>query len=275
MSVCALHHRRAIQGPEAQQQPMGQEESELASDYDAEESLTLTSYQDHQGGLSPLSASGERTQRCFPLKRPEHGATIDLDFIPSGVFDSLRISPRPGEGRSPSPRSLSPFQPLRTPSPQDLNPDRASISSCPEMVGHMVEKRRKVKHFKSWADVLTTNLKQRRFSFCFQGKKDREKTSLKGLLCVRLLYIYGFSLKHRRPTTLLIWSCFCYYCTQFFMSLSSLCKAECSSCGKNDQAYESPSKQFQVVQFPVSCIIIESIHDRSPPNAPEAVCFIN
>lgn len=53
--------RRAIQGPEAQQQPMGQEESELASDYDAEENLTLTSYQDHQGGLSPLSASGERT----------------------------------------------------------------------------------------------------------------------------------------------------------------------------------------------------------------------
>lgn len=188
MSVCALHHRRAIQGPEAQQQPMGQEESELASDYDAEESLTLTSYQDHQGGLSPLSASGERTQSCFPLKRPEHGATIDLDFIPSGVFDSLRISPRPGDGRSPSPRSPSPFQPLRSPSPQELNPDRASISSCPEMVGHMVRKRREGKHFNSWADVLTTNLKQRCFSFCFQGKKDREKTSLKGLLCVWLLY---------------------------------------------------------------------------------------
>ncbi|XP_003962772.2 connector enhancer of kinase suppressor of ras 1 isoform X2 [Takifugu rubripes] len=124
-SVRSLSFRRAIQGPEAQQQPMGQEESELASDYDAEESLTLTSYQDHQGEVSPLSASG--------------------------VFDSLRISPRPGEGRSPSPspRSPSPFRPLRSPSLQELNQDRASISSCPEMVGHM-------------------------------GKKDREKTSLKG-----------------------------------------------------------------------------------------------
>lgn len=61
-SLCSfMSVRRAIQGPEAQQQPMGQEESELASDYDAEENLTLTSYQDHQGGLSPLSASGERT----------------------------------------------------------------------------------------------------------------------------------------------------------------------------------------------------------------------
>ncbi|TNM95334.1 hypothetical protein fugu_016417 [Takifugu bimaculatus] len=58
---------------------------------------------------------------------------------------SLRISPRPGDGRSPSPRSPSPFRPLRSPSLQELNQDRASISSCPEM-----------------------------------GKKDREKTSLKG-----------------------------------------------------------------------------------------------
>lgn len=44
---------------------MGQEESELASEHDAEESLTLTSFQDHQGRLSPLSASGEPTQSCF------------------------------------------------------------------------------------------------------------------------------------------------------------------------------------------------------------------
>lgn len=123
---------------------MGQEESELASDHDAEGSLTLTSYQDHQGGLSPLSASGERTQSCSPLKRPEHGATIDSGFIPSGVFDSLRVSPTQGEDRSPSPRSPSPFQTLRSPSLQELNPDRASISSCPEMVGHMVEKRRNI-----------------------------------------------------------------------------------------------------------------------------------
>lgn len=130
---------------------MGQEESELASDHDAEESLTLTSYQDHQLGLSPVSASGERIQSCFSslmsctwwilstllqLNRE----TLDLDFIPSG---SLRLSPRPGEGHSPSPRSLSPFQPLRSPSPQELNSDRASISSCPEMVGHMVRKEEK------------------------------------------------------------------------------------------------------------------------------------
>lgn len=66
--------RRAIQGPEAQQQPMGQEESELASDQDVEGSLTLTSYQDHQGGQSPLSASGERTRSWIPLECPVHVA---------------------------------------------------------------------------------------------------------------------------------------------------------------------------------------------------------
>lgn len=73
LAISASHHRRAIHGPEPEKQPMGQEESELASDQDAEGSLTLTSYQDHQGGLSPLSASGERLSR-FPLKCPVHGA---------------------------------------------------------------------------------------------------------------------------------------------------------------------------------------------------------
>lgn len=71
----------------------------------------------------------------------------DLDFVPSGESDSLRLSPRPGEDRSPSSRSPSPFQPLRSPSPLEVSPDTASISSCPEMVGHMVgEKEKKWNH---------------------------------------------------------------------------------------------------------------------------------
>lgn len=48
--------RRAIHGPEITQQPMGQEESELASDKELEGSFT--SYQNQQGALSLLS--GER-----------------------------------------------------------------------------------------------------------------------------------------------------------------------------------------------------------------------
>lgn len=74
ISVSAFHHRRAIHGPETQQLPMGQEESELALDQDAEGSLTLTSYQDHQGGLSSLSASGEGKLCWFSLKYPAKGA---------------------------------------------------------------------------------------------------------------------------------------------------------------------------------------------------------
>lgn len=50
--------RRAVHGPEVQQQPMGQEESELALDKEIE-----GTYQ-NQPGL--LSASGKKTQREFP-----------------------------------------------------------------------------------------------------------------------------------------------------------------------------------------------------------------
>lgn len=53
--------RRAIHGQEVTQQPVGQEESELASDKELEGSFT--SYQDQQGALSPLS--GERGHNCL------------------------------------------------------------------------------------------------------------------------------------------------------------------------------------------------------------------
>ena len=61
--VFFFHCRRAVHGPEVQQQPMGQEESELPSDKDPEGSLTLTSYQNQQGRLSPLSASGKKNTK--------------------------------------------------------------------------------------------------------------------------------------------------------------------------------------------------------------------
>uniref|UniRef100_H3DIR1 Connector enhancer of kinase suppressor of Ras 1 n=1 Tax=Tetraodon nigroviridis TaxID=99883 RepID=H3DIR1_TETNG len=80
---------------------------------------------------------------------------ISDNYTSPWEFDSLRLSPRPREDRSPSPRSPSPFQPIRSPSPQDFHPDTASISSCPEMVGQMVREEAK-------------------------AKKDREKSSLKG-----------------------------------------------------------------------------------------------
>lgn len=60
LSFSLFHCRKAVQGPEVQQQPVGQEESELSSDRELEGSLTLTSYQNQQGGLSPLSASGKK-----------------------------------------------------------------------------------------------------------------------------------------------------------------------------------------------------------------------
>lgn len=79
--------RRAVHGPEVQQQPMGQEESELPSDKDPEGSLTLTSYQNQQGGLSPLSASGKKNTKgtlglrrdvFFPQKSSELYAAVSF-----------------------------------------------------------------------------------------------------------------------------------------------------------------------------------------------------
>lgn len=39
---------------------MGQEESDLPSEKELEGGLTLTSYQNQQGGLSPLAATGKK-----------------------------------------------------------------------------------------------------------------------------------------------------------------------------------------------------------------------
>lgn len=122
---------------------MGQEESELASDREQEGSLTLTSYQNQQGGLSPLSASG-------------------FEFDSSG-----RLSPRQRRDRSPLPRSPSPLE-FRSPSPRRDNQDRASISSCPEMVGHMGNKDTK----KSSTKGMTTALSRRRVSCRELGRPD-------------------------------------------------------------------------------------------------------
>lgn len=58
---------------------------------------------------------------------------IHVDF--SGEFESSRFSQG---SRDRSPRSPSPFDLFRSPSPLEVNADTASISSCPEMVGPMV-----------------------------------------------------------------------------------------------------------------------------------------
>ncbi|XP_041810432.1 connector enhancer of kinase suppressor of ras 1 isoform X2 [Chelmon rostratus] len=146
-SVRSLSFRRAIHGPEVQQQPMGQEESELPSDKELEGGLTLTSYQNQQGGLSRLSASGEF----------------------EGV-ESSRLSPRLRKDRSPSPRSPSPlvFGSFRSSSPQGVNQETASISSCPEMVGHMGNKDRE----RSSTKGMSTAMSRRRVSCRELGRPD-------------------------------------------------------------------------------------------------------
>ncbi|KAG7224150.1 hypothetical protein INR49_019885 [Caranx melampygus] len=123
---------------------MGQEESELSSDRELEGSLPLTN---QQGGLLPLSASG--------------------DF--EGV-EGLRLSPRLRSDRSPSPRSPSPLNlgSFRSPSPHGVNQERASISSCPEMVGHTGNKDTK----RSSAKGMTTALSRRRVSCRELGRPD-------------------------------------------------------------------------------------------------------
>ncbi|XP_033498466.1 connector enhancer of kinase suppressor of ras 1 [Epinephelus lanceolatus] len=147
-SVRSLSFRKAVHGPEVQQQPMGQEESELASDREREGSLTLTSYQSQQGGLSQLSVSGE--------------------------FESLdpsRLSPGLRKDRSPSPRSPSPslgFGTFRSPSPQGIDQQRASVSSCPEMVGHTSNKDTK----KTSTKGSTTAMSRRRVSCRELGRPD-------------------------------------------------------------------------------------------------------
>ncbi|XP_067470893.1 LOW QUALITY PROTEIN: connector enhancer of kinase suppressor of ras 1 [Thunnus thynnus] len=144
-SVRSLSFRRAVQGPEVNQQPMGQEESELPFDKELEGSLTLTSYQNQQGGLSPLSASG--------------------DFE---SFESSRVSPSIQRDRSLSPRSHSPLGSLRSSSPQGVNQETASITSCPGMVGHTGNKDSK----KGSTKGMTTALSRRRVSCRELGRPD-------------------------------------------------------------------------------------------------------
>ncbi|XP_068437281.1 connector enhancer of kinase suppressor of ras 1 isoform X2 [Clinocottus analis] len=136
-SVRSLSFRRAIQGPQVHQQPMGQEESELSSDREGEERLTLTSYQSQQGALSPSSALGEFES-----------------------LESSRLSPGLRRDRSPSPRSPSPFGfgSQRSSSPQGVNQETASIS--PDMVGQTGNKDTK----KSSTKGMTTAMSRRRVS---------------------------------------------------------------------------------------------------------------
>ncbi|XP_067336535.1 connector enhancer of kinase suppressor of ras 1 isoform X2 [Channa argus] len=144
-SVRSLSFRKAVHGPEIHQQPMGQEESELSSE--VEGSLTLTSYQKQQGGLSTQSASG--------------------DFE---VLDSSRLSPRLKRDSLPSSRSPSPLRlvSFRSPSPQGTNQETASISSCPEMVGHTGNKDTK----KSSTKGTSTAMSRRRVSCRELGSPD-------------------------------------------------------------------------------------------------------
>ncbi|XP_036006277.1 connector enhancer of kinase suppressor of ras 1 isoform X2 [Fundulus heteroclitus] len=121
-SVRSLSFRRAIHGPAVRQQPMGEEESELPSDREPEQSLTLTALQNQQDRLSVFDSS-----------------------------DGLRLSPNLRRDRSPSRRSPSPFE---------LNRERSSVSSCPEMVGPTTNKATK----KSPTKGKSTALSRRRVS---------------------------------------------------------------------------------------------------------------
>ncbi|XP_061649889.1 connector enhancer of kinase suppressor of ras 1 isoform X1 [Phyllopteryx taeniolatus] len=132
-SVRSLSFRRAVQGPEVIEEPMGQEESELSVDKELEGRLTP------QGAASSLSVSGQ--------------------------FESLagsRLSPGLTRRRdtTSSPRSVSPFEFYRGSSLQAFNQERASVSSCPEMVGHTGHQETK----KSSTKGMTMSLSRRRVS---------------------------------------------------------------------------------------------------------------
>ncbi|XP_068582510.1 connector enhancer of kinase suppressor of ras 1 isoform X2 [Cebidichthys violaceus] len=161
-SVRSLSFRRAIQGPEGPQRPMGQEESELSTDGDAEGRLSLTSYQSQKGALSPLSASGEFESVGSSRLSP----SLKQDRSPSPRSPSpFRFEGSGGSGLSPGlrrDRSPSPFRfgSLRSSSPQGFDQDTASISSCPEMVGHTGNKDTK----KSSTKGMSTAMSRRRVS---------------------------------------------------------------------------------------------------------------
>ncbi|KAG7265767.1 hypothetical protein CRUP_014517 [Coryphaenoides rupestris] len=104
---------------------MGQEESELSSGRGVDGTLTVTSQYDQQGGTSPLVATGDWDGPAGP-----------------------RLSP--GLRRD---RSQSPVAPFST-------HNRASISSCPEMVSNIDHKETKMISTKG----MTTALSRRRVS---------------------------------------------------------------------------------------------------------------
>lgn len=113
-------------------------------------------------------------------------------------FESSRLSPGLRRDRSSSRRSPSPlkFESFRSPSPQPagVNRQTASVSSCPEMVGHTVrEKRKTCKHL--LPDILNPTCwwcfnyieiklrfkhRKKTLFFSFQGGKDTKKSSTKG-----------------------------------------------------------------------------------------------
>ncbi|XP_019743781.1 connector enhancer of kinase suppressor of ras 1 [Hippocampus comes] len=132
-SVRSLSFRRAVLGPEVTEDPMGQEESELSTDKELE------------GRLTPQAAPSSQ--------------------LVSGEFESLagsRLSLGLNQTRdlSPSSRSTSPFEFYRSSSLQALNQERASVSSCPEMVGHTGHQETK----KSSTKGMTAALSRRRVS---------------------------------------------------------------------------------------------------------------
>ncbi|XP_076021633.1 connector enhancer of kinase suppressor of ras 1 isoform X2 [Genypterus blacodes] len=143
-SVRSLSFRKAVHGPEVSQRPVGQEESELASDRELEGSLTS-----HQ------------TQEEWLL-------------LPSLAGDSESLlgsrSQRNRRNRSKSPRSPSS---RRSPSPGCSSPlggNRESVitSSCPDMVGHTGNKETK----KNSTKGMTTALSRRRVSCRELGRPD-------------------------------------------------------------------------------------------------------
>nr|XP_040055792.1 connector enhancer of kinase suppressor of ras 1 isoform X1 [Gasterosteus aculeatus aculeatus] len=142
-SVRSLSFRKAVHGPEIHQQPMGQEEFFS----DRQVVGRSTSYHGQQGGLSPTAASAGLQS-----------------------LESSRLSPGLRRDRSSSPRSPSPFTfgSLRSPSPQGLEQETASISSCPEMVGHTGNKETK----RSTTKGMSTAMSRRRVSCRELGQPD-------------------------------------------------------------------------------------------------------
>ncbi|XP_078133247.1 connector enhancer of kinase suppressor of ras 1 isoform X3 [Sander vitreus] len=148
-SVRSLSFRKAVHSEEVHQQPMGHEESELSSDRELIGSPSLTSYQSQRGRQSLLSASGEFES-----------------------LESSRLSPGLRHDQSPSPRSHSPFGfgSFRSPSPQGVDQDTTSISSCPEMVGHRGNKETQ----KSSTKGMSTAMSRRRVSCRELGRPDSD-----------------------------------------------------------------------------------------------------